>query len=256
MSTSRLRNRAAIARQLTRVSTFLQQAVHDPVTSACSAVRGPRYRQARRRDPRQRIVARGPLHDGSTERRAVALASLAAPGVVASTDALRSTIGLVTAAEWLGLLNTLLERLEQPVARTRDTANAMVAVKSPFYRISVPKQVWKLGVLVVVLVVDENGAEHEVAPHQDRPALDQTCRAPSASPPRLTATAPFLTTPRSRLGSTYDCVAHTTTTVAEQLNGQPELIVERQASNCFRQSRPTLEHDLLAVDLHHRRTHP
>jgi hypothetical protein len=63
-----------------------------------------------------------PVHDGSIERRAAALASLAAPGVVASPDALRSAIGLVTTAEWLGLLNTLLEHLEQPVAETREAA--------------------------------------------------------------------------------------------------------------------------------------
>jgi hypothetical protein len=48
------------------------------------------------------------------------LASLAAPGIAASPDALRSLIGLVTTAEWLGLLNTLLERLEKPVAETRE----------------------------------------------------------------------------------------------------------------------------------------
>jgi hypothetical protein len=56
--------------------------------------------------------------DPSNELRSAALAGLSAPGLASSPDGLRSAIGLVSVAEWLGQLETLLRDLEAPVAAT------------------------------------------------------------------------------------------------------------------------------------------
>jgi hypothetical protein len=56
--------------------------------------------------------------DSSGKLRSTALGSLAAPGLASSPDALRAAIGLVSVADWLALLETLLRDLEAPVAAT------------------------------------------------------------------------------------------------------------------------------------------
>jgi uncharacterized membrane protein YccC len=54
----------------------------------------------------------------SGKLRSAALASLSAPGLARSPEALRSAIGVVSVADWLGQLETLLGDLEAPVAAT------------------------------------------------------------------------------------------------------------------------------------------
>ena len=60
--------------------------------------------------------------DRSAERRAATLAALAVPRIVDSPGALRSAIGLVSTADWLGQMETLLEHMESQVAKTRAAA--------------------------------------------------------------------------------------------------------------------------------------
>jgi hypothetical protein len=56
--------------------------------------------------------------DVSAELHAAALAGLSAPGLASSPEALRSSIGLVAAVDWLAQLDVLLRDLEAPVADT------------------------------------------------------------------------------------------------------------------------------------------
>jgi hypothetical protein len=56
--------------------------------------------------------------DASAKLRSAALAGLSAPGLATSPEALRSAIGLVSIADWLGQLQMLLRDLEAPVAAT------------------------------------------------------------------------------------------------------------------------------------------
>jgi hypothetical protein len=60
--------------------------------------------------------------DVSSELRAVALAALSSPDVVTSADALRAAIGVVTTADWLGQLDSLVQDLEALVAETAASA--------------------------------------------------------------------------------------------------------------------------------------
>ena len=66
--------------------------------------------------------------DPSAELRNAALASLSEPALVSSAAALRSAIGLVSAADWLGQLDTLLRDLDAPVAST------LAANRMPWWR--------------------------------------------------------------------------------------------------------------------------
>jgi uncharacterized membrane protein YccC len=66
--------------------------------------------------------------DVSAELRNASLDSLAKPEVARSPAALRSAIGLVSTADWLGQLNLLLLDLHRPVAETR------AAARSPWWR--------------------------------------------------------------------------------------------------------------------------
>jgi hypothetical protein len=56
--------------------------------------------------------------DASGKLRSAALAGLSEPRLSSSPELLRSTIGLVSAADWLQQLETLLRDLEAPVAAT------------------------------------------------------------------------------------------------------------------------------------------
>ena len=56
--------------------------------------------------------------DATGKLRSAGLAGLSAPGLTRSPDALRSAIGLVSVADWLGQLETLLHDLEALVAAT------------------------------------------------------------------------------------------------------------------------------------------
>ena len=57
-------------------------------------------------------------HDSTAELRSAALASLSQPDVATSPAALRSAIGLVSSADWLGQLDSLLQDLDEPVGET------------------------------------------------------------------------------------------------------------------------------------------
>jgi len=57
-------------------------------------------------------------HDFTAELRNAALASLSQPDVATSPAALRSAIGLVSSADWLGHLDRLLRDLDEPVGET------------------------------------------------------------------------------------------------------------------------------------------
>jgi uncharacterized membrane protein YccC len=67
-----------------------------------------------------RLRVAGPP-DASGKLRNAALASLSQPGLSSSPDVLRSAIGLVSAADWLQQLESLLRELEAPVAATLRT---------------------------------------------------------------------------------------------------------------------------------------
>jgi hypothetical protein len=56
--------------------------------------------------------------DASGKLRSAALASLSEPRLSSSPEVLASAIGLVSAADWLQQLETLLRDLEAPVAAT------------------------------------------------------------------------------------------------------------------------------------------
>ena len=57
-------------------------------------------------------------HDFAAELRSAALATLSQPELATSPAALRSAIGLVSTADWLGQLDSLLQDLDKPVAET------------------------------------------------------------------------------------------------------------------------------------------
>jgi len=57
-------------------------------------------------------------HNAAAELRSAALASFSQPDVATSPAALRSAIGLVSSADWLGQLDSLLQDLDEPVGET------------------------------------------------------------------------------------------------------------------------------------------
>jgi uncharacterized membrane protein YccC len=66
--------------------------------------------------------------DVSEELRGASLTALSAPGLGASTEALRAASGLVFFSDWLGQLDVLLHELESPVAET------LAASRLPWWR--------------------------------------------------------------------------------------------------------------------------
>ena len=66
---------------------------------------------------RHRLRVAGPP-DTSEDLRTAALASLSEPALPRSPEELRSAIGVVSAADWLQQLETLLHDLDAPVAAT------------------------------------------------------------------------------------------------------------------------------------------